>query len=188
MAGSSTWFGWLDGLVTAVFVPAAPAPGSHEARLELLRVGALLDKEACKPAGQRDDELLYRLKVEYRKRQLATSQVSWQQAAGGRGCVGRLGGSASSVPSVASTGCAALAVRCPAHTVPLRAASRVPTYVPALQYQATIFNQNAYVYNLPTYHQCCAAQCWVRQRAAASYRALHDYFSQHIQQVGQHRW
>ncbi|PSC75789.1 hypothetical protein C2E20_1529 [Micractinium conductrix] len=32
------------------------------------------------------------------------------------------------------------------------------------------------------WQQCCAAAAWVRQRAAASYRALHDFYSQIIQQ------
>ena len=75
MSGSSTGFGWLDGLVTALLGPAVPAPGTHESRLEELRLGALLDKEGCKPDGKRDEELLYRLKADYRKRQLANAQV-----------------------------------------------------------------------------------------------------------------
>ena len=75
MAGSSTWFWWLNGLVTAVLGPAVPAPGTHEARLEEMRVGALLTNEACKPAGQRDEELVHRLKVDYRQRQLANARV-----------------------------------------------------------------------------------------------------------------
>ena len=88
---------------------------------------------------------------------------------------------------VASTGFSTLEVHCPAHTVPSGVAGRVPTHDPALQVQAAILDQKAHMYNLPHALQCCAAQCWVRQRAAASYRALHDYYSQHIQQVGQHR-
>ncbi|KAL4447526.1 hypothetical protein ABPG75_004745 [Micractinium tetrahymenae] len=123
MASSPPWFGWLGGLVSGL-VSSPPAPGTHEATLEELRVGALLNKEALKPAEQRDEERVHKLRVEYRQRQLANTQ--------------------------------ARVVHC-----------------------AT----NAALAEMPATRQCCAARAWVRQRAAASYRAQHDFYSQLSQQI-----
>ena len=68
------WFSRLAGIVAgALSLP--PAPGSHEALLEENRAGARLDKENRKPAGQRDDELVHNLRVEYRSIQLRNLQV-----------------------------------------------------------------------------------------------------------------
>lgn len=74
MAGSPPWFGWLYELVSGLF-SGPPAPGTHEARLEEQRVGALLAKEQRKPVGQRDEELVRELRMDYRRRQLQNLQV-----------------------------------------------------------------------------------------------------------------
>lgn len=64
------WFEWLD-----LPQPPRPAPGTHEARLEELRVGALLKKELAKPAGQRDEALVWRLRVDVHERHLANAKA-----------------------------------------------------------------------------------------------------------------
>ncbi|PSC69258.1 expressed protein isoform A [Micractinium conductrix] len=71
---SSAWLEWLVGL----FNPSGwwgPAPGTHESHLEEQRLGALLVKEQVKPPGQQDEELVHRLQVQYRQRQLWNSQA-----------------------------------------------------------------------------------------------------------------
>ena len=82
MAGSTTWLKWLAGLFSSL--KPAPAPGTHESYLEELRVGGLLDKERRKPPGQRDEELVHALRVDYHRRQLKNRQV--------RACRRRVGG------------------------------------------------------------------------------------------------
>ncbi|KAI7836811.1 hypothetical protein COHA_009355 [Chlorella ohadii] len=74
MAGSPPWFAWLSGLVSGLWSPA-PVPGSHEAGLEEHRVGARLDRERRKPPGQRDEELIHALRLDYRRRQLANLEA-----------------------------------------------------------------------------------------------------------------
>ena len=64
--------GWLSRLV-AGFMPVVP--GTHEAVLEERRAGALLNKELAKPPGERDEERVHRLRVDYRRRQLRNLQV-----------------------------------------------------------------------------------------------------------------
>lgn len=74
MAGSA-WLGWLSGLVSGLSWWPEAAPGTHQARLEEQRLGALLEKEKRKPPGQRDAELEHALRVDYRRRQLQNLQV-----------------------------------------------------------------------------------------------------------------
>lgn len=74
MAASTTWLEWLAQLVSGLRAP--PAPGTHEAKLEQLRVGALYRKELCKPPGQRDEELTFKLCAEFYKLQLANVKAS----------------------------------------------------------------------------------------------------------------
>ncbi|PSC74215.1 N-acyl-phosphatidylethanolamine-hydrolyzing phospholipase D [Micractinium conductrix] len=84
----------------------------------------MLTRAVGKPPGQRDEELVHTLSLEYRKRQLenlTAKEATWASRAAG-------------------------------------------------------FEQ-------PAASECCAATVWVRQRVAASYRALHDYYIQHIRQV-----
>ncbi len=83
MAGSPPWFAWLYGLVSGLWSPL-PVPGSHEAGLEEHRVGARLDRERRKPPGQRDEELIHTLRLDYRRRQLANLEV---RSGGGRAAV-----------------------------------------------------------------------------------------------------
>ncbi|PRW51170.1 E3 ubiquitin- ligase RNF213-like [Chlorella sorokiniana] len=73
---AQSWAEWLSGLVSGLWPRLTPQPGSHEARLEEMRVSALLDKELRKPAGQRDEELVHKLRVERRKLGLANAQAS----------------------------------------------------------------------------------------------------------------
>ncbi|KAI7845009.1 hypothetical protein COHA_001375 [Chlorella ohadii] len=68
------WFEWLAELLDLP-QPPRPAPGTHEARLEELRVGALLKKELAKPAGQRDEALVWRLRVDVHERHLANAKA-----------------------------------------------------------------------------------------------------------------
>ena len=69
------WSEWLSGLLSSLRPRLPPAPGSHEARLEELRLSALLDKELRKPAGQRDEELVRRLRMDMLRLGLASAQV-----------------------------------------------------------------------------------------------------------------
>ncbi len=64
--------GWLSRLVEGFW---SLVPGTHEAVLEERRAGALLNKELHKPPGQRDEERVHRLRVDYRTRQLQNLQV-----------------------------------------------------------------------------------------------------------------
>ncbi len=72
---AQTWPEWLAGLLSGLWPRLPPRPGSHEAYLEEVRAGALLNKELRKPEGQRDEELVHRLRVEYRSLQLKNVQV-----------------------------------------------------------------------------------------------------------------
>ena len=49
-----------------------------------LSTGALLDKELDKPAGQRDEELVWKLRIDYRTIQLKNAQVGGGWAAAAR--------------------------------------------------------------------------------------------------------
>ena len=89
MAAPATWSEWLAGLWNRLRGP--PAPGSHEAWLEELRLGALLKQEAAKPPGQRDEERFHQLTVEHSKLMLEGLQVG---GGGGGGSGGRRRGSA----------------------------------------------------------------------------------------------
>lgn len=68
---AQSWAEWFRGLWPRL----PPTPGSHEARLEELRVFAQLDREARKPVGQRDEELVHKLSMERRKLGLENAQV-----------------------------------------------------------------------------------------------------------------
>ena len=76
---AQTWPEWLSGLWARLRPP--PPPGSHEAFLQELRLSALLDKELHKPAGQRDEELVHKLRVERYTLGLENSQVGAAAAA-----------------------------------------------------------------------------------------------------------
>ena len=65
---SGSWLGWLA-KVLGIW-DGSPFPGTHASVLEELRLGALFEKERRKPPGQRDEELVHALTVQYRKRQL----------------------------------------------------------------------------------------------------------------------
>ena len=83
MAGSS---GWLSRLLSGLQAWIPPSPGTHEARLEEYRVGALLDQELRKPPEQQDEERLHTLRVKYRKMQLINVQgCVWGGGRGGGG-------------------------------------------------------------------------------------------------------
>ena len=77
------WSEWLSGLLSSLWPRLPPRPGSHEARLEQMRLTALLDKELRKPAGQRDEELAHKLRVETRKLGLENAKVSSGGGSGG---------------------------------------------------------------------------------------------------------
>ena len=77
------WSEWLSGLLSGLWPRLPPQPGSHEAFLEEMRVSALLDKEKRKPAGQRDEELVHKLRVERYTLGLANAQVGTAAAAAG---------------------------------------------------------------------------------------------------------
>lgn len=68
----SGFSGWLAGLVSGLW---APTPGTHESFLEEWRLGALLEKEFMKPPGQRDEELIHRLRVHHARTQLGNAKV-----------------------------------------------------------------------------------------------------------------
>jgi len=68
------WFEWLVELLD--LQPPRPTPGTDAARLEEMRVGALLDKEVAKPAGQRDEELEWSLRLDVHKMRLANAKAS----------------------------------------------------------------------------------------------------------------
>ena len=74
MAGSPAWLEWLSGLFPSL-QEAPPTPGTHKAILEDLRVGGMLTRAVGKPPGQRDEELVHTLSLEYRKRQLENLTV-----------------------------------------------------------------------------------------------------------------
>ena len=77
------WSEWLSGLLSSLWPRLPPPPGSHEARLEEMRVSALFDKEMRKPAGQRDEELVHKLRVERYTLGLANAQVGNGGGGGG---------------------------------------------------------------------------------------------------------
>ena len=73
---AQSWAEWLSGLVSGLWPRLAPSPGTHEAQVEELRVSALLDKELRKPVGQRDEELVHKLRVERCKLGFKNAKVS----------------------------------------------------------------------------------------------------------------
>ena len=73
MAAPTSWWEWLAGLWNSLRGP--PDPGTPEARLEELRVGALLAKEEAKPPGERDEERIHQLELEHTKLMLENVQV-----------------------------------------------------------------------------------------------------------------
>ncbi|KAI7837202.1 hypothetical protein COHA_008993 [Chlorella ohadii] len=73
------WFEWLVELLD--LQPPRPTPGTEAARLEEMRVAALLDKEVAKPAGQRDEELEWGLRLEVHKTRLANAEAYAARAA-----------------------------------------------------------------------------------------------------------
>ena len=81
------WSEWLSGLLSGLWPRLPLPPGSHEACLEEMRVSALLDKERRKPAGQRDEELVHKLRVERYTLGLANAQVGDSGGGGGGGWV-----------------------------------------------------------------------------------------------------
>lgn len=54
-----------------------------------------------------------------------------------------------------------------------------------LQADAERYDRSASLFEQPAAQECCAGTAWVRQRLAASYRALHDYICQLMQQVSE---
>ena len=113
---AQTWPEWLSGLLSGLWPRVPPRPGSHEARLEEMRASALLNKELRKPAGQRDEELVHKLRVERNKLGLENAQVS--SSGGWRGSGGRV------------------EARCFAHKVPffhhMHCVERTPATLPTL--------------------------------------------------------
>ena len=67
-------FEWVVGLLSGR-LPWEPEPGTHDARLRATTLGAQLKKESTKPPGQRDDELVHKLLLEYRYVQLENEEV-----------------------------------------------------------------------------------------------------------------
>lgn len=68
-------FQWLVGLASGRF-PWETLPGTHAARLEEKKLGALLTKELRKPPGQRDEELAHKLRLDYNCKQLENAAVN----------------------------------------------------------------------------------------------------------------
>ena len=172
---SSAWLEWLVGL----FNPSGwwgPAPGTHESHLEEQRLGALLVKEQVKPPGQQDEELVHRLQVQYRQRQLWNSQV------GGRVVRGAAAGRRSRAPSLHHRRKPTIFLSFIELRVRLMHAC-----APALQAFVEVYGRTAEVFALPVSCDCCAARGWVWQRVAASNRALEEYSRQMVQQVGRER-
>lgn len=85
MSGS-LWLEWLSGVARSSGW-WGPVPGTHQSRLEAMRLGALLAKEQNKPPGQRDEERVHRLRVQYRERQLWNAQVGLGAGGGRRAAV-----------------------------------------------------------------------------------------------------
>ena len=145
-------------------------------------MGALVRKEHSKPPGQRDEELVHTLRVRFFKLQLANAKASFVCDASLRRRRRRRRCRRSLPPPEAAMGLCASLSGIAGHASPrLNACSWC---VPPLQARAAKYANYAVGYAWPApWQQCCAAAAWVRQRAAASYRALHDFYSQIIQQV-----
>lgn len=73
MAAPTSWWQWLTGLWNSLRGP--PDPGTHEAWLEELRVGALLNKEAAKPPGERNEERIHQLELRHTTLKLENVEV-----------------------------------------------------------------------------------------------------------------
>ncbi|KAI7838444.1 hypothetical protein COHA_007707 [Chlorella ohadii] len=86
---AQSWPEWLSGLLSSIWPQRPPAPGSHEAHLESLRVGALLTKELRKPAAQRDEELVHKLRVHHRQLELKNAEASLRKYKQGAVCFDR---------------------------------------------------------------------------------------------------
>ena len=162
------WSEWLSGLLSGLWPRLPPQPGSHEARLEEMRVSALLHKELRKPAGQGDAELVHKLSVERYTLGLANAQVGTAAAAAGlrRGCSDRHPCAQGSLVS------SDVVYQSVPATCPLRMqASRRKYKYAALGWDRTT-------------RTCCGGAQWATQRIAASYHALEDFYEQVAQQVG----
>jgi hypothetical protein len=144
--------------------------------LEERRVGALLDQELRKRPGQRDEELVHTLRVKYCTMQLRNVQV-WGCATGRGPAAAAAGCRSWGGPPPEAAGRRWAAATCTVHLTPETLHST------ALQMRADTFAYTSNCLEEPVAHECCAAAGWARQRLAASYRALHDYYCQNIQQV-----
>lgn len=172
MTAPTGWWGWLAGLLDILGGP--PEPGTPEAQLEELRVGALLRKEAAKPPGQRDEELVHQLAVEHTKRMLANLKVRQRRRRRRRrGARAQLPRVASLMPDRQRT-CAAASQPDRQHTC----ATASQADVRLLEIEARILGRRA------AGRTCCAASVWVQQRSAASSQAVLEYFQQCAVQVG----
>lgn len=83
-AAPQSWFDWLSRLFSGLSAPRPPEPGSHEADLEEIRLSALLEQERRKPEGERDEELVHRLTVDWRRTQLENARVRRGECCGGK--------------------------------------------------------------------------------------------------------
>ena len=160
--------GWLSRLVEGFW---SLVPGTHEAVLEEQRVGAKLGTELAKPPGERDEERVRALRMDYRRRQLQNQQVS-------------CGGHMPAAPPGDAAG--PLGVVRPLALALLVLAGLCLTsmaFAPAVQAEAAELARIAASYDRSGATKCCAAAGWVRRRMAASYRALEAYTRQLIKQV-----
>ena len=90
---AETWPEWLSGLWSGLWARPPPPPGSHKAFVEELRLSALVDKELRKPVGQRDEELVRKLRVERFTLGVENAQVGTAAATAAAAAELRLGGS-----------------------------------------------------------------------------------------------
>lgn len=128
-------------------------------------MGALLTKELRKPAAQRDEELVHKLRVHHRQLELKNAEVGGPARQRRR------------LPHFAMAQQASL-LGLDVHTY---FSNILPTAAP----QASLrkYKQGAVCFDRST-RQCCGAAQWVAQRVAASYRAAADFYEQTTQQVG----
>lgn len=68
----AAWFEWLAGLLTS-----PPVPGTHEATLEEMRLGALYTKahKGGPPRDEREEARVHKLRLDYLNRKLANTEV-----------------------------------------------------------------------------------------------------------------
>ena len=145
-----------------------------------LGAGALLDKELNKPAGQRDEELLWKLRIDFRTIQLKNKQVGggWRR----RRALARRSLLCSWVISLRIMH----AIRSRLRQLQQLALDPHAPLQPAdscvTQAELSQFKRIAAAWDSST-RQCCAAAQWAAQRVAASWRALADFKEQEIVQV-----